>query len=100
MQERDRDAQREGGAGPTDQEIAADAAAMGESGISQATGTGGPGSGLGTTRDGGIARTGHPSSTGPATNDSDDLIDAAGPSGLLEYDGRSAEGGPGTPDVP
>lgn len=94
MVRRDRIEGTPGTPGDPDHEIAADAAAMGESEISRSTGTGSAGSGLATTGDQGIGRTTHAASTAPATNRKD-VGDARNPSSADSGGTGTAGSGPG-----
>lgn len=76
----------------SEEEIARDAAAMGSTGISRNTGTGSAGSGLAASGD-----TPQDGTTGAATNQSDDLFDAAGPSGAQFGGTGTAGSGLGSP---
>jgi hypothetical protein len=83
---------------PTDGEIARDANAMGSAGISRHTGTGSTGSDV-AAGDTSLRDTTDDASTGAATNDSDDLTDAAGPSGARFGGTGTAGSGPGDPSA-
>ncbi|HEV2733914.1 MAG TPA: hypothetical protein VGV85_03710, partial [Longimicrobiaceae bacterium] len=84
---------------PDDAEIARDAAAMGAAGISRSTGTGSAGSGLAAGGGTGLGGTEFAATTGPTTDDSDDLADAAGPSGATFGGTGTAGSGLGAPSV-
>lgn len=90
--DRNRSANRSG-----DEEIAREANAMGEAGISRSTGTGSAGSGLAAGGRTGSGGTSHGGTTGATTNESDDLADAAGPSGVQFGGTGTAGSGLGAP---
>ncbi|HEX8694625.1 MAG TPA: hypothetical protein VF746_19530 [Longimicrobium sp.] len=69
-----------GGGNPSDGEAARDAAAMGTAGISRETGTGSAGSGLAAGGGRDLGHTAHAATTGPTTDQAEDLADAVGPS--------------------
>jgi hypothetical protein len=80
-----------------DGQIAREAAALGAEGISRSTGTGSAGSGVAAS--GNDTGTSYHATTGATTNESDDLADAAGPSGV-RFGGTGTSGsGLGTPST-
>jgi hypothetical protein len=98
MDPRNRDERVAGLPRDEDHEIAADAAAMGESGIRRSTGTGGPATTGAPTGDRVGGRTAHTATTGEITN-AQDIGDSVGPSAALSGGTGTAGSGLGRPSA-
>jgi hypothetical protein len=98
MDPRNRDERVAGIPRDEDHEIAADAAAMGESGIRRSAGAGGPGMAGAPTGDRVGGRTAHAATTGETTN-AQDIGDSVGPSAALMGSNGTAGSGLGRPSA-